>query len=353
MGGKINSNYVEIYSNLFTEKVCSGYFGTKKYMDGQEIIELTPSYQINLMIIKNLFDAWQQELEKLKSNPYFDYRDFAVNEALKEFMNVLSRAIKIERIDFKPLLKKSVKDTILLAEDPVGYFGLEMDKLPFEQIHDYFTESRKYLKWHSPILAVLIEKSGKGSSREELKTALSTNYEQVKSQLELTETLLSPLDQIHPINYNELLISDTVPEAPTEEQEAPFREEVENFSDEEQEITDDPFPKQQPKERSFGIDPALAWAKFESEEYSYMKGSIGNLSESVEINQRFMFTNVLFGGNHDMMMEAFHSIDQSESFVDAIELLNQRYVNALNWDIDSEEVGEFLQLIFRKFDQKA
>ncbi|MEX2591446.1 MAG: hypothetical protein WD426_01645 [Anditalea sp.] len=351
MSDKINSNYLEIYSKLFTEKICSGYFGTKKYMDGQEIIKLTPSNQVNLMIIKTLFGTWQEELEKLKSNPYFDYKDFAVNEALGELMNVLSRAIKIERVDFKPMMKEAVQDTILLAVDPVAYFAQEMDTRKPEQIHNYFKESQKYLKWHTPLLSALIEKADLGSSREDLKMALDSHYEQLKGQLEPAETLLSPLDQVHTINYNELLASDGVSAPSKENQETPVLEET--AEKEEDENVGEIFSDHQPNEGSYGIDPALAWAKFESEEYSYMKGSIGDLSESVGINQRFMFTDVLFKGNHEQMMQAFKSIDQSESFVDAIELLNQRYVTALNWDIDSEEVGEFLQLIFRKFDQKA
>src|SRR5690606_25784759 len=77
------------------------------------------------------------------------------------------------------------------------------------------------------------------------------------------------------------------------------------------------------------IDPALAWAKFESEEYGYMKGSVKDLSESVGLNQKFMFTRVLFEGNHDLMMHALKSVDQCENFVDAIELLNQRFVAEL------------------------
>src|SRR5690606_35811409 len=117
---------------------------------------------------------------------------------------------------------------------------------------------------------------------------------------------------------------------------------------------DQPTPPQhQAAKGSVAIDPALAWAKFESEHYGYMKENIGDLSENVGLNQRFMFTKVLFDGNHDLMMHALKSIDQSESFVDAIEMLNQRYVAELDWDIDSDEVGEFLHLIFRKYNHKS
>ena len=66
MSAKVNSKYVENYAKEFSKKVCEGYFPTKKYMTGQDIITLTPSVQVNFFIIKTLFEAWQLELEKLK-----------------------------------------------------------------------------------------------------------------------------------------------------------------------------------------------------------------------------------------------------------------------------------------------
>jgi hypothetical protein len=99
-----------------------------------------------------------------------------------------------------------------------------------------------------------------------------------------------------------------------------------------------------------GIDPAKVWIRFESEQYSIMKGGIKDLTESVNLNQRFMFTKDLFDGNPDLLKHALKSIDECGSFVEAIHLLNERYVGELSWDKDSEVVDEFLHLIFRKFD---
>ena len=349
MSDKINSNYLETYSQIFSERICSDYFGTKKFINGQEIIQLTPSDQVNLMVIKTLFAAWQDELGKLKSNPYFDYKDYAVEEVLKEFMNVLSRAIKIERPAFEPLLKKAVQDTVLLAVDPVMFYSGEIERADPESISKYLKENKRYLKWHGQLMAVLIEKSDLGVSEGQLKRSLSANYDYLKNQLDQPTDLLERLNQVEAIDYELLLIgvgeveesdqTEPLEVAPVAEPQKPDAKEAQFH------------PQHQPATPSKAIDPALAWAKFEMEEYSYMKGSLSSLSESVNINQKIMFTKVLFGGNHDLMMHAFKGIDGSESFVDAIELLNQRYVGELDWEIDSDEVGEFLQLVFRKFDQ--
>ena len=366
MSDKINAEYLESYSHLFAEKICNEYFGTKKYMNGQEIIRLTPVSQVNLMVIKSLFGEWQEELEKLKSNPYFDYKDYAVSEALKEFMNVLSRAIKIEKQHFEPLLRKAVKNTVLLAVDPVTFLAQEIDKASPTEMAQYFKEAKKYLKWHTSLLNIISEKAGLGASKGELHRALSANYDYLQNQLESASSLLASMDQVHPLQYDRLIATTEVAAHMVETAAQPEQEEAPATTEELEEVesqikTETPSPEPEggfvtaqhrPAEGGKAIDPALAWAKFESEEYGYMKGSVGRLSESVALNQKFMFTKVLFDGNHDLMMHALKSVDEYDNFVDAIEFLNKHYVAELDWDIDSDEVAEFLHLIFRKFDQK-
>ncbi len=357
MSKTINHDYLASYSQSFSEKVCSGYFGTKKYMDGQEIIRLTPINQINLMVIKSLFGEWQDELEKLKSNPYFDYKDYAVSEALKEFMNVLSRAIKIGKEHFEPLLATSVKNTVLLAVDPVDYFSREIEKTDPTDLARYFREAKKYLKWHAALLDILSEKAGLGASKGELQRALEANYNYLKDQLQPAQALLTSLDQVYPLQYDLLWAEEEAPPL-VQETETPAAEHgaVAGGESAEEPPVNHPVaevPQHRPTAVAKAIDPALAWAKFESEEYGYMKGAVGRLNESIGLNQKFMFAKVLFNGNHDLMVHALNSVDECDNFVDAIEFLNQRYVAELDWDIDSDEVAEFLQLIFRKFDQKG
>jgi cell fate (sporulation/competence/biofilm development) regulator YmcA (YheA/YmcA/DUF963 family) len=62
-----------------------------------------------------------------------------------------------------------------------------------------------------------------------------------------------------------------------------------------------------------------------------------------------MFTKELFDGNADLLRHALKSVDEVNSFDEAVDLINSRFVLELNWDVDSEEVKEFMQQIFRKF----
>ncbi|MBD8488539.1 hypothetical protein IFO69_07280 [Echinicola sp. CAU 1574] len=370
MNDKINLNYLENYAHAFSEKVCSEYFGTKKYMSGQEIIQLTPSTQVNFMVIKALFEKWNEELDKLKSNPFFDYKDMAVAEALKEFMNVLSRAIKIENHHFRPLMEIAVIDTVLLAIDPLLYFWGEIEKSKEENPLKHLKASKKYIKWHTKLLAELIEKGGQEES-EIYKNTLNDLYQKMLNELEPAQNLLASLNQVLPIDWNALIQSEA--EEATVAAMPEVKEEVLDSNEEESEEKIDDLPishtepedddKESPtapviEERkstppSGGtIDPALAWARFESEQSGLLKGPIESLEDGVAINQRFMFTKKLFEGNPDLMGHAFKSIDKCDSFVEAIELINDRYVVKLNWDHDSEEVIEFLHLVYRKFDEK-
>lgn len=394
MSAKINSNYVENYAKEFSKQICEQYFSHKKYMTGHEIITLSPSHQVNFFIIKTIFEAWQLELEKLKNNPYFDYRDKSVHEALKDFMNVLSRTIKIERMHFEPLIIQAVMDSITLAVDPLEFYSNEIDKVQNNQVNQYLKENKKYYKWHNSLVFNLIDKAGLEQSKQAYKEALKLNFTNQNASLEDFRSLLNSMGQIRFIDFDEVVVKDietkiepkeileaekSIPEQriqeirrpeitkeeikkpidPVKEKSMPtFENDEENpdgYDNEEEEFFIEKnlsFKQGIAANTANAIDPLQAWAKFETEEYSIMKGTIKDLSESVGLNQRFMFTKELFDGNPDLLKHALKSIDLCESFVEAINLINERFVGELNWDKNSDAVVEFLQLVFRKFDQK-
>jgi hypothetical protein len=80
-----------------------------------------------------------------------------------------------------------------------------------------------------------------------------------------------------------------------------------------------------------------------------MKGIMGELAESLAINQRCMFTKELFDGNADLLRHALKSIDEVATFEEAVALINGRFVGELGWNCESEEVLEFMQQVYRKF----
>lgn len=361
---QINSNYLEKYSEEFASIVCDRYYSGKQFITGQDIIQLTSSIQVNFFIIKRLFELWQEELTKLNSNPYFDYRDISVHEALTQFMNVLSRRIKVERGSFEPLVSYAVSQAIQVATDPVAYYQKEIDKAPSGKINEYLKENKKYYKWHEKVVSFLIDKAGFGHDESAYKRAIAANYQAISDNLESVNLLIATLGDVKAFNLDAYIENETAPldepkPTPVSNDQGSFFDSVAESPTPEpakQEYRPEPKPEpvvaDLPPSSSYSNGPINAQelrARFSVETYRGMKGVIGELSESLAINQRFMFTKELFDGNADLLGHALKSIDECRSFEESIDLVNKRYVSELNWEPNTEPVQEFLQLVYRKF----
>ena len=358
----LDQDYIDSYSRDFSQIICDNHFTHQRYISGQEIIELTHSRQLNLMVIRELFEDWQKQTDSFAQNPYFDFQDNVVKEALSSFMNVLSRAIKIEQIDFEPLLGRAVAKTILLAVDPVAFIEPILEE-GHKEPASYVKELKKYIKWYRESWVPAAEDWAADSGNLFWKQKLYEGFEKETNDSSQPLTLLEPLQEILALNFDKLIKdipeevkTEVVSEVVKEVEEAPKQYIIEStdVAIEEQEVEssnenqDDKSPNEKQIET---IDPSIVWAKFDSEENPYMKGSITHLKEGMGINQRIMFTKRLFQGNPDLMDQAIIELDATDSFFEAIDLLNQSFVLSLNWDIHSEEVLELLQLIFRKYDE--
>lgn len=370
MTTQINSNYLEKYAEDYAAIVCGQFFSSKQYMTGQDIVQLTNSAQVNFFVIKRLFELWQEELGKLKSNPYFDYRDITVHEALTEFMNVLSRRIKVEKENLQPLLEAAVQQAVQLAVDPVSYYQHEISKAPSGQINEFLKENKKYYKWHSQVVTFLIDKAGFGHDASAYLRAVAANYQVIKESLESVNLLLATLGDIKPFDLDTYLVQRPVESTPIpapepskeQESKSSFFDQVETAASEAEKasstqvnVAEEEPAKASPQPRytngtAGSLDPYNLKAKFETLSYKGMKGIMGELAESLAINQRFMFTKELFDGNADLLKHALKSIDKCSSFDEAIGLVNSRYVGELGWESDAEPVQEFLLLVYRKFE---
>ena len=368
MTAQINGNYLEKYAISYSELVCDQFFSSRKFITGQEIIQLTPCTQVNFFIIKRLFELWQEELGKLKGSPYFDYRDIAVHEALTQFMNVLSRRIKVERIHLAGILQDAVQDAIQVATDPLTFFQNELAKAPTGKINEYLKENKKYFKWNESLVIGLIDKTGIGLDFESYQQAILANFQSFKVSLDSPKELLATLGDTLVFDLEEYWDQSTGQMEETEESTGPEFLKVEVESEEEAEVEEEedvliqlpeesmPIPQPEKSEAiastsaiGKGLDAAHLKAIFASETYKGMKGIMGDLTDSLALNQRFMFTKELFDGNSDLLRHALKSVDEATSFEAAVELINARFVGELGWDIESEEVREFMQQVYRKF----
>lgn len=113
----------EQYGRQLATRLSQQFFGPQPAatLDGPALLQFTPIRQVNLLVLRQLLGRWQQEASQLRS-PYFDFEAAPVRTALGQFMNVLSRHIRLDRAALEPLLAQAVTSTLMLATDPTAAF---------------------------------------------------------------------------------------------------------------------------------------------------------------------------------------------------------------------------------------
>ncbi|MGY6560136.1 MAG: hypothetical protein ACXIT9_12730 [Nitritalea sp.] len=361
-------SYLEGYATRFAKTVSDRFFVQKKYITGPDIVTFSPSSQVNFFILKSLFEQWEEELEQLKDNPYFDYRNNQVDQALKEFVNVLSRAIKVDREHFEPLVRKAVMLTLFLAADPLRFYLSELSELEDEEVNPFLRKNLKYFKWHQELIAGVVDRAAIPQTREAISAAIRANYERLQEELTPLDSLVVALDQVEPIDVEalqrEFFMAEGQSSSEAEHQEtsspapADSEPEVEKVVStvealqEESVAGEAETPAASLPLRSYldPIDPAQAWEACGQQLSGVVKPiSPGGLSASIGVNQRYMFVGSLFKGDGQALNAALHALDRQEEWVDAVCMLNRDYIPLYDWPIPSDEVDEFMLLLFRRF----
>ena len=73
---------------------------------------------------------------------------------------------------------------------------------------------------------------------------------------------------------------------------------------------------------------------------------IGRIKDKLSINQKFMFTKMLFHGDFEIFSQALDRIDMLDNFSQVKVYLERTYPE---WDTESEEYAELINLVERKF----
>ncbi|PJJ47776.1 hypothetical protein [Hymenobacter chitinivorans] len=123
MNDKYSSAKREQYGQRLAAQLCDQHFGPAPTatLDGPAVLRFTPIRQVNLFVVQQLLAQWTGEMARLRS-PYFDFEAPDVRQALTQFMNTLSRRIKLGRAAFEPLLARAIGDTLGVATNPQQAF---------------------------------------------------------------------------------------------------------------------------------------------------------------------------------------------------------------------------------------
>ena len=319
MDEKISLEAIALYSDAYAEKVLRKAFAAKQKIEGKEILALCDVQQINLFILRELFKAWKEEFKKLKS-PYFDYEHADVKAALENFMSVLSKNISIDRQHFAPLLKKAVSQTVLLVLDPYDYFSMIISGPSNKLDVVAFREEIKYLKINKAPLEKLLERL------EEKKVKELTGNE-----------AFAVLDQIlEEVNFSPEDVDDYIQKFSVVETLIP-----EKFYFKKVEEQEKPLPAKTPIQK-----PVLADTPYAPKAVVDNFQKIQRIKERLTINQKFMFTKVLFGGDFESFSKTIDELDQQQNITSALQYLEKLYHD---WDKESEEFHEFMEMVEKRF----
>ncbi|MEQ9412661.1 MAG: hypothetical protein RIF39_02450 [Cyclobacteriaceae bacterium] len=321
MDEKISLQAVEEYSVAFSSKIADEYFAQHQKISGADILKLCQTKQINLFVLRELLKAWKQEAAKYKS-PYFNYESQDVKDSLTQFQNSLSNNISIAKDHFLPLLKKGVSLTVYLVLDPYDFYSDTLDKNGSGTIK--VTELKNEIKYikvnHRPLeklVQKLEEKKMESISGNEAFALLDQILEEVNFTPEDVEPYIQQLSAVIPLEVEKLYDKKVEPLiAPPKRQNTPRPSINEQIQKEPVTTVVDDFQR------------------------------IPDLQNRLTINQKFMFTKMLFNGDFDLFNNAITKIDSLGSLDEATSFLDSHYSN---WDKESEEYEEFMEMVTKRF----
>ncbi len=219
MSNKFNANALIEYSKSYARRIAADFFQHHATIHGQEILSLTPISQINLFVISSLSDKWQVDAAKFRS-PYFDFTDADVQEALQNFMNVVSQHISVRREHLEPLLADATRRTIIMIFDPRAYFDdLLRDQPEFTLTADTLKQITRYTKINQFIPAHISQRmNGKPSVYSNQAIGyLDEALTQRGHELEHYDKFVALFSEKLPMDVSALLrshVPDSIPAAP-------------------------------------------------------------------------------------------------------------------------------------------
>lgn len=337
MSYKLKQDSIRGFSSKVSEAICDRFYESKNRMEGASLMKLTDSKQVNAFLIKTLFEKWQEETQSLQS-PYFDFGHDKVKEALATFMNVLSGYISVARTDLEPLLEQAVSETVLITFDPVAY------------------------------VQSVVSRSG-DVSRKYIKTRKSS-FKQLESLTYVTQDDFDAEFPIAPADFVKSLGASI--EDLFEEEITSFFDSIEDDADDEEELAVVEVAPEQSSEPTQSepvpavVPEPLKMVGEETEEEGDTvntrfngKGKVQTLADklkqntqksleaSLNLNEKIMFTNALFGGDKEKMSEALVDMEEAGD-LDGAKMKAYKYSES--WDMESEEVAAFFEVIERRFD---
>ena len=326
MDEKISLEAIALYGDAYADKIVKGFFLGKDQITGKEILSLCNVQQINLFVIREVFKAWKEDTRKQKSI-YFDNDHPEVKEALQNYMSTVSNHILIDQAYFTPLLKKATSQSLLLIFNPYDFFAIVIQGMNNKLDVTAFRDELKYIKVNRAPLERMLQKLEERKVRDlpgnEAFAILDEILEEVNFTPEDVEDYIRKFSEVVSLNPERFYVPRHPEGAKVNVAPAPVAVRVDDKGTSVNEIN---------SSRPQAVMDNL--------------GKIARIKDHLSINQKFMFTKVLFYGDFDSFSRAIEDIDQLPDMKSAVNYL-ERHSSA--WDRDSKEFHEFMEMIERRF----
>jgi hypothetical protein len=399
----------EQYGRRLASRLCQQYFGPQPdaTLDGPGLLQFTPVRQLNLLVLRQLLGRWQQEAQQLRS-PYFNFEAEPVRTALTQFMNVLSRHIRLDRAALEPLLAQAATDTLLLAANPVLAFERIMlpctdadaeELVPAAQLRDglrYIDQDKEFYQGYFDSLP----KGNAPLSRDFLTQRFALYQAKHYKGAEAVPRLVAAFSALLPLTEADLLSDEptapavpsspptpaapaSVPVAPAALASTPLAltGSLPKPPAADKPVVAVPVQAPLPPAAPDPTPPPAPEAPAQPSSlplYEKLKATqnatphvaevlrhavqggptplaersapkVGSLREAISINQRFSFINELFNGENMEYHAAIQHLDELPTAEAATAYVRQELAQQYDWSRKEEHVGRLLKLIERKF----
>ncbi|MDF7809765.1 hypothetical protein [Hymenobacter sp. YC55] len=392
MNDKYSTTSREEYGRKLAAHLCDQHFGARPTatLDGPAVLRFTPIRQVNLFVVQQLLTQWKLEVARLRS-PYFDFEADEVRTALTQFMNVLSRRIKLSRPTFEPLLSQAVADTLAAAQDPAETLDHKLlDRQPTTTTAQ-LRDALRYLDFNKPLYQDFIDglPTEGALERQDLLKRFRLYQEANKQLQQPVAALVAEFNALLPLREDELqgaaapaATTVAAPEpvvAPRAETPAPepVRTAVAPVPEPEKPILK-PAVLAEVKPAAAAVEGAPVQGEAQPTAvplYEKLKANqpagqtlsetlrperpaatlaeqapkVETLREAISINQRFSFINELFGGENMEYHAAIQHLDTLPDADTAKRYVSQQLASKYDWTRKDEHVNKLLKLIDRKF----
>ena len=331
--GMINKDYVKSYCASYTNNILDTAFKDSPFLKGSDLKELCNPEQINFNLLKAIFLQWEAEVNKFQ-NPYFDHEASAVQNALKTYMQVLSRHIKLDKGSLRPLLQEAVEETLYQVFDPKYFF--ENFLWPGDTNHMTLDELVKLKRF--------------------LKVNIEFYHELLKPWIDEQKVEITKSDYWSRLN---VIVEDWVHWESNKDYETAFSKVValntKTLWNQQAKASTDNLETMDNVNQRFAREVISLNDTLQTDqnllvdELTKKVDRIESLEKSLNINQKFRFANELFGGDSNEFNEVIKQVDQCSSYHEAIQALENRDALRSQWDEEDQVVIEFLQLLSKRF----